>query len=182
MPTHPLEPLSASEIKQVVELVRGLSTFNATTRFISIMLSEPEKPTVYAWPDGPIPNREAVVVLFDNAANGSWTVMLDLSKGTVLKSEAGPAGAQPTLSIDEQMECEQVVLASEEFKAALLRHYGTSDTSLVMVDIWSAGNYGSEEDSTRRLTRPLCFLRGDPTDNGYAHPIEGIRPVVQIRT
>ena len=49
-----------------------------------------------------------------------------------------------------------------------------------MVDIWSAGNYGSEEDRTRRLTRPLCFLRIDPTDNGYARPIEGIRPVVDL--
>jgi primary-amine oxidase len=49
-----------------------------------------------------------------------------------------------------------------------------------MVDIWSAGNYGSEEERTRRLTRPLCFLRSDPTDNGYARPIEGIRPVVDL--
>jgi primary-amine oxidase len=28
--------------------------------------------------------------------------------------------------------------------------------------------------------RPLCFLRSDPTDNGYARPIEGIRPVVDL--
>ena len=49
-----------------------------------------------------------------------------------------------------------------------------------MVDIWSAGNYGSEEDSTLRLARPLCFLRSDPTDNGYARPIEGLRPVVDL--
>ncbi len=49
-----------------------------------------------------------------------------------------------------------------------------------MVDIWSAGNYGSEEDRTLRLARPLCFLRTDPTDNGYAKPIEGLRPVVDL--
>ena len=30
--------------------------------------------------------------------------------------------------------------------------------------------------------RPLCFLRTDPTDNGYARPIEGLRPVVNIDT
>ena len=51
-----------------------------------------------------------------------------------------------------------------------------------MVDIWSAGNYGSEEDRTRRLARPLCFLRHDPTDNGYVRPIEGLRPVVDLNT
>ncbi len=52
----------------------------------------------------------------------------------------------------------------------------------MMVDIWSAGNYGEEEESTRRLARPLCFLRSDPTDNGYVHPIEGLRPVVDLNT
>ena len=82
--------------------------------------------------------------------------------------------------MDEQVECERAVLASEEFKRALERHYGIKDSSLVMVDIWSAGNYGSEEDSTRRLARPLCFLRTDPEDNGYARPLEGIRPVVDL--
>ena len=86
------------------------------------------------------------------------------------------------MTIDEQIECEQAVLASGEFKAALKRHYGIDDTSLVMVDIWSAGNYGSEEDRTRRLARPLCFLRRDPTDNGYTRPIEGLRPVVDLNT
>ncbi len=40
----------------------------------------------------------------------------------------------------------------------------------------------AEEDRTRRLARPLCFLRTDPTDNGYARPIEGIRPVVDLNT
>jgi primary-amine oxidase len=144
------------------------------------MLEEPAKELVYAWPDGPIPDREAVAVLFDNAANAAFAVTLNLSGGTVVKIEQAPAGAQPTLSMDEQVECEQAVLASEEFKAALEKHYGVTDPSLVMVDIWSAGNYGSEEDRTRRLTRPLCFLRSDSTDNGYAHPIEGIRPVVDL--
>src|SRR5437667_3027053 len=86
------------------------------------------------------------------------------------------------MTTDEQIECEQAVLASEEFRAALKKHYGIEDTKLVMVDIWSAGNYGSEEDSTRRLARPLCFVRSDPTDNGYARPIEGLRPVVDLNT
>jgi primary-amine oxidase len=180
MQTHPLEPLSAAEVQQAVGLLKALPDFNPTTRIISVMLNEPTKSAVYAWPDGPAPEREAVAVLFDNAANRARAVTLDLGKGVVVRSEAGPRGAQPTLSIDEQVECEQAVLASEEFKAALQRHYGISDTSLVMVDIWSAGNYGSEEDGSRRLTRPLCFLRSDSTDNGYARPIEGIRPVVDL--
>lgn len=180
MPSHPLQPLVSSEIQTAVKLLQALPSFAPAMRIISIMLKEPAKELVYTWPDGPIPDREAIAVLFDNAANTALAATLNLTVGAVVKMEQAPAGAQPTLSMDEQVECEQAVLKSEEFKAALERHYGVTDPSLVMVDIWSAGNYGSEEDRTRRLTRPLCFLRSDPTDNGYAHPIEGIRPVVDL--
>ncbi len=180
MPFHPLEPLSADEVLTAIALLKAHDSFKEKTRVISVMLKEPPKPVVYAWPE-PVPApREALAILFDNGSNRGERVTLDLTANTVSKVETAPVGAQPTLSIDEQEECEQAVLASEEFRAALERHYGTSDTSLVMVDIWSAGNYGSEEDSSLRLARPLCFLRSEAGENGYAHPIEGIRPVVDL--
>jgi len=180
MPLHPLEPLAASEVMQAVSLLKTLPCFTPTTRIISIMLREPTKTAVYAWNETQEGVRSADAVLFDNARNAAFTVRLDLTANAIVEWRPAPEGAQPTLSMDEQVACEQAVLASELFRDALQRHYGISDTSLVMVDIWSAGNYGSEEDRSRRLTRPLCFLRSDPTDNGYARPIEGIRPVVDI--
>ncbi len=177
---HPLEPLTADEIQSAVQLLEAVPSRTASTRIISIILKEPPKPAVHAWPQETACCRQAQAVLLDNATNAASTVTLNLSSGTVVKVDPAPPGAQPTLSMDEQIECEQAVLASPEFRAALERQYGLRDTSLVMVDIWSAGNYGSEEERTRRLTRPLCFLRSDPTDNGYARPIEGIRPVVDL--
>jgi primary-amine oxidase len=179
-PLHPLEPLTAPEIQTAVRVLKASPTFTPTTRIISITLREPDKSLVYAWPHADTPARQATAVLFDNAANQASVVTLDLAANTILSTQPGPPNAQPTLSIDEQVACENAVLESEDFKAALEKHYGIRDTSLVMVDIWSAGNYGSEEDRTLRLARPLCFLRSDPTDNGYARPIEGIRPVVDI--
>jgi primary-amine oxidase len=182
MSLHPLEPLSGVELQNAVRLLRTLPIFTSSTRIISVILREPDKQAVYAWQGGAWEDRRADAVLFDNGLNCAYTANVNLSAGTVVRWEAAPAGAQPTLSMDEQIECEQAVLASEEFRAALERHYGIRDTGLVMVDIWSAGNYGSEEDRSRRLTRPLCFLRSDPTDNGYARPIEGIRPVVDLNS
>jgi primary-amine oxidase len=180
-PIHPLEPLTSSEVQTAVKLLQAQPYFTPTTRIISIMLKEPAKACVYAWDglDDKV-QREAIAVLFDNAKNSAATVTANLTSATIVKFAPAPSNAQPTLSMDEQVECEQAVLNSKEFKAILKKHYGVTDTSLVMVDIWSAGNYGSEEDRTRRLTRPLCFLRSDPTDNGYARPIEGIRPVVDL--
>jgi primary-amine oxidase len=179
-PAHPLEPLNASEVQAAVKSLQAQPGYTATTRIISIMLKEPGKASIYAWPEDGTPDREAIAVLFDNAANTAYAVTLNLTAGAVVKVDPAPAGAQPTLSFDEQVECEQAVLASAEFKAAIEKQYSVTDMSLVMVDIWSAGNYGTEEDRTRRLTRPLCFLRSDPRDNGYARPIEGIRPVVDL--
>jgi primary-amine oxidase len=177
---HPLEPLNAAEIEHAVRLLKSKAGLSASTRIISIMLKEPPKEAVHGWPNGGMPDRCALAVLLDNAANAVSEVALNLTESEIVETRKAPPGSQPTLSMDEQIECEQAVLASPEFLAALKKQYGLSDTSLVMVDIWSAGNYGSEEDGTRRLTRPLCFLRSDPTDNGYARPIEGIRPVVDL--
>ena len=180
MPFHPLEPLTANEVQTALELLKAQDVYSGTVRIISIILKEPPKEVVYAWPDGEEASRQAICTLFDNEKNRGSRVTLDLSADRVVKVDMAPPGAQPTLSMDEQEECEKAVLASDEFRAALQRHYGVSDTSLVMVDIWSAGNYGSEEDRSLRLARPLCFLRSEPGENGYAHPIEGIRPVVDL--
>ncbi len=125
--------------------------------------------------------REAEAILFDNATNSCYEATLSLTGGELVAWRHVP-GVQPTMTIDEQAECEQAVINSPVFQAALKDHTGVDDPSLVMVDIWSAGNYGTEEDRSRRLARPLCFLRADPTDNGYVRPIEGLRPVVDLNT
>jgi primary-amine oxidase len=173
---HPLTPLSAEEIGHAVHLLKKLPEFGASTRIISVTLEEPTKQELLR-PGIP---RKARIVCFDNARNRAFSVDLNLSSREILSLVEAPEGAQPTMSIDEQVECEQAVQRSPEFQAALRKHFGDVDPGLVMVDIWSAGNYGEPEDSKRRLARPLCFLRSDRTDNGYARPIEGIRPVVDL--
>lgn len=176
---HPLEPLSAHEVQQAVSLLKENGKVTPTTRFVSVSLKEPDKALVHGFSGKePLP-REAFAVLFDNTTNSCYETTLSLTDLKIL-SWKHIRNVQPTMTVDEQVECEQAVLASPEFKAALKKQYGIDDTSLVMVDIWSAGNYGQEEESTRRLARPLCFLRSDPTDNGYAKPIEGLRPVVDL--
>ncbi len=178
---HPLEPLTAEEVRRTVEVLKGFARVTPTTRFVSVALKEPDKALVHGFDGERRVPRQAFAVLFDNAANACYEATVSLSEGAVTAWEHIP-GVQPTMTIDEQVECEQAVLASPEFQAKLREHTGVADTSLVMVDIWSAGNYGEEEEATRRLARPLCFLRADPTDNGYVRPIEGLRPVVDLNT
>jgi len=49
-----------------------------------------------------------------------------------------------------------------------------------MVDPWSSGNFGREEEQTVRLSRTLSWVKTGPKENGYAHPIEGVIAVVDL--
>ena len=178
---HPLEPLAAEEMQHAVALLHDAGKVTPTTRFVSISLKEPSKEAVHGFTSGSPLKREAFVVLFDNAANACYEATLSLTDAKLLAYQHIP-NVQPTMTIDEQIECEQAVMSNPEFKALLKEHYAIEDTSLIMVDIWSAGYYGAEEERTLRLARPLCFLRSAPTDNGYARPLEALRPVVNLNT
>src|SRR5262245_24513600 len=136
---HPLEPLSAAEMKQAVEVLRSAGKVTPTTRFVSVSLKEPKKDLVHARSGGKsaaIP-REAFAVLFDNATNSCFEAHVSLADKSLVSWKHVP-GVQPTMTIDEQIECEQAVLASPEFKAALKKQYGTDATSPVRGDVWSA--------------------------------------------
>jgi primary-amine oxidase len=178
---HPLEPLSRDEVQRAVRALKEQGKVTPTTRLVSVSLKEPAKEAVYAFTGKEKIARQAFAVLFDNGTNSCYEATVSLNENRLAAFRQIP-GAQPTMTIDEQIECEQAVLASPEFRAALKKHYGIEDTRLLMVDIWSAGYYGEEEERGRRLARPLCFIRTDPTDNGYAKPIEGIRPIVDLNT
>ena len=176
-----MEPLTAAEIVEAVKILRNYKILPSSIRFISVVLKEPAKDKVKQYASlGGVAKREAFAVLYDGANREVYEAVVDLDDETVTSWEV-LTGVQPTFSIDEQMECEQAVLNSPIFQEAI-KEYGITDSSLVMVDVWSAGYYGSEEDKTMRLARPLCFLRTDATDNGYARPIEGLRPVVNVDT
>src|SRR5437870_1792212 len=145
---HPLEPLTAPEVQLAVSMLKDFGKVTATTRFVSVHLKEPPKDFVHAFTGKEPIRREASAVLFDNATNACYEAAVSLTDRKLLSYKHVP-GVQPTMTADEMIECEQAVLASPEFKAALKKQYGIEDTSLGMVDIWSAGNYGEAEESTR---------------------------------
>jgi primary-amine oxidase len=90
------------------------------------------------------------------------------------------ADVQPSIMLDEFVECEQACKASPAWQAAM-RKRGITDFDLCMVDPWSAGNFGVQSESGRRLSRALTWVRSRPDDNGYARPIEGVVAVVDLQ-
>lgn len=175
---HPLDPLSPEEIAATIQIVRKVRHLDIGVRWISVELHEPPKADVLAFQEGVSFTRQAFLVIFDPATNTTSEAIVSLTTREVVSWREVP-GVQPAITFTEVLEVEQVVKAHPVFQAALMRR-GITNLDLVMVDSWPAGYYGPEDASTRRLGRPLVFVRTDRTDNGYAHPVEGLHILVDL--
>ena len=176
--SHPLEPLTPSEIEAAVAIVREQKSLGKTTRFAGVTLQEPSKETVLSFKPGDSIEREAFIMLLDNGTGRTYEAVVSINQRQVISWEYIP-NVQPPIMLDEFVECEAAVKANPEFQAAIAKR-GITDPDLVMVDPWSAGNYGIAEEDGVRLSRALCWVRTNPTDHGYARPIEGVIPVVDL--
>jgi primary-amine oxidase len=180
-PPHPLDPLSGGELASAVEILRTAHNLGDSWRFVSAVLLEPDKELARHWVPGQPHPRRALVVLLDTAERAGFEAVVDLAAASVERFTRLPDGVQPAVMLDEFGECEEAVKRSDLFREALHKR-GVTDVSLVMVEPWSAGNYGTEvpEDQGRRLLRALCFVRAEPTDNGFARPLDGVITVVDL--
>ncbi|HET9918884.1 MAG TPA: primary-amine oxidase [Ktedonobacteraceae bacterium] len=174
--SYPLDPLSADEIAAAVRIVRGSEVFTTSTRFISLTLHEPPKESVRSFQPGQTLAREVEVILTDQGK--TYEALVDLA-GERLVSFAQVSGVQAPIPFEEAIECEEAVKAYPPFQEAMRRR-GITDMDLVWVDSWPAGYYTTDDAVSRRLSRPLVFVRFGPEENGYAHPVEGLHIVVDL--
>ncbi|MGG0544559.1 primary-amine oxidase [Priestia aryabhattai] len=175
---HPLEPLTADEIKNAVRILKKEQKISEYVRFVTVVLKEPAKDIVLAYVSGEKINREAFMILLDNESGNTYEAVVSLTSQSVVSWEHIP-GVQAGIMLDEFEECEQVVKNNEEFRIALQKR-DITDVDLVMVDPWSAGHFGIEEDEGKRLARAICWIKKFPNDNGYAYPLTGIVVYVDL--
>ncbi|MEE9249118.1 MAG: tyramine oxidase, partial [Dehalococcoidia bacterium] len=175
---HPLDPLTPDEIEDAVAILRADRSLGKRVRFETVVLNEPPKAQVLRYKDGDPIQREAFIALLDNDTGSTYEAVVSLADRTVKSWEHIP-GVQPKIMLDEFYECEEAVKRDPTFREALEKR-GITDIDLVMVDPWSAGSFGIKGEEGLRLSFARCWLRSSPTDNGYARPIEGVIPVVDL--
>ncbi|HEY9642692.1 MAG TPA: primary-amine oxidase [Coleofasciculaceae cyanobacterium] len=178
--SHPLEPLSIAEVEAAVAIVRAAQQVGSSFRFPCVTLQEPPKAAVLNFKPGDPIERQAFLILLDNASGHTYEAIVSLTQQQVV-SWTQIADVQPNIMADELAECEQTVKAHPEFIAALAKR-GITDLDLVVVDPWAIGNFGFEQEQGIRLSRCLCYLRATPNGNFYARPIDGLVPVVNLNT
>ena len=177
-PRHPLDPLTADEVTRAGSLVRTHDGLGPRIRVISVALAEPLRAALSGpGADHPV-ERAAFVVLMDRDARKVYEAVVSLTQGRVVSWTHVP-GVQPAIVLDEFFECEAAVRADPGWQAAMRRR-GVTDFSLAMVDPWSAGNFGIEDEKGRRLSRTLTWVRKSPTDNGYARPVANLIAIVDL--
>ena len=176
--SHPLDPLSPDEIVEAVAILKSDRGLGSETRFETVALNEPPKDAVLSYKAGDPFDREAFFIVFDNRTSETHEAIVSLTSGRIVSWKHIP-GVQPRITLDEFSECEAAVKDDPDFVEALSKR-GITDVDMVMVDAWSAGNFGVEEEEGLRLVFARCWLKTGPNDNGYARPIEGVIPVVDL--
>jgi primary-amine oxidase len=176
---HPLEPLTAAEITATAAILTASGGLGPEFRFVSVELHEPPKTEVLAW-DGTRPlDREAFAILYERGARTTYETVVSLTAASVREFRAVP-GVTPSLMVAEFLACEEAVRADIRWQEAMRRR-GVTDFSLAMIEPWPAGWTGPQDDpSTRRIARPLTFVRSGPGDNGYARPVEDVVALVDL--
>ncbi|MEX0782845.1 MAG: primary-amine oxidase [Dehalococcoidia bacterium] len=168
---HHLEPLTEDEYRAAARIVRDAGKLGAHAIICSTALHEPDHATVRAMAGG-LPGREAFLTILDRETGAVFEAVASLTSGALVSWDEIP-GVQPGMTIPEFLEATGTIKQHPDYIAALAKR-GVTDMSLVLIDAWPNGNFGFEEDSTRRLTRALSWVRREPRDNPYARPIEGV--------
>lgn len=181
MTQHPLEPLSADEFRQTAAILRREGHVTDFFRFASIELMEPPKAEVKAWGPGNDVQRTSLAVVFSRSDNQTYEATVDLTGDSVVSFVHIP-DVTPNFTLDEFHEVDVALRQHPDVIAALAAR-GFTDMSLVLFDVWTYGKaLMPEQHRHRRLGWCDLWARETPDGNPYAHPISGLKILVDMNT
>ncbi len=178
---HPLQRLSADEIKAARALFDAKGLLTPTTRFALLGLEEPPKRVVLAYQPGDPIGRRVRATLLDVTTGRAQAVVASLTRGEIDSLvELDPAvDGQPPILLEELLTVDEIVKADEGWRAAMARR-GITDLDLVRPCPLSAGNFGIPGEEGRRVLHVLSFLAHRQEDHCWAHPIDGVVAYVDM--
>jgi primary-amine oxidase len=174
---HPLDPLTADEIRRAARAIRDQKGAGDSWRFASIELAEPAKQDLGArLADG---GRSATVICWNTADGHAYKAVVSLADAGVTHWEHLP-GRQPAMTVDEWHECDEMLRRTPQLARALAAR-GITDMNLVLTDVWAYGEaLVPPRYAGRRLGWSDVWCRGSEDGNPYAHHVTGLHPVVDL--
>jgi primary-amine oxidase len=178
-PPHPLDPLSAGELRRAVAILRRDPRTAETGLFADVYHEEPDKAALEAHATGGVDiDRRVVFRLVRGPELACTEVVVSLTSEEVLSVTEVP-GVCPTMLVGESWLTAEAVRSDVRWQEAMRRR-GIEDFPKVAVDPWPAGRFGLAEEDGRRLGRAVSYLRTEPRDNQHARPIEGVIALVDL--
>ena len=179
---YPLDPLSSEEFTRVAAILSREHQVGDGWRIASVEMIEPGKAELAAFDDGgPMPPRRAAVTCLQCANNATYKGVVSLTDDSVESFEHIP-GVQANFTVDEFLECDEMLRAHPDVQAALAKR-GITDIDLVFMDTWTYGEaVAPPEYRDRRLGWSDTWVKAAPGANPYAHPVSGLHCVVDINS
>lgn len=177
---HWSDPLTPDEIAEVAALVHADARIGANARFWGIAVEEGLARSLAPGQGRPV--RLVVMNPDEHAAweVTAWTAGSDRSVAT-LGSWIPVDAKRPGVSSEEARMIAQAARNHPLLKEALAKR-GITDTSLVWVDPESITGFEPEDLKDRRLSWGTVWHRESADDNGYARPVAGLVPIVDLET
>lgn len=182
---HPLDPLSLAEIQTACDIVKTQKQLNANYRFFNVMTHEPNQHDFLALSENDSLDRQAFVSVIDTKTNETFESIVNLTTQKVdawKKIEVTkPPYGQPPILIDDVAKCDRIVKADAGWRNAMHQR-GITDEQIanILVEPFSAGYFGNENEKGKRLLRAPSYYREKTSDNAFARPIEGVVAIVDL--
>ena len=176
MTGHPLDPLTADEIRAAAAILRRDHGVGERWRFASIELREPGK---QALRDGGRLAREATVICWNRDDGNVYKARVDLTSDRATSFDHQPDG-QPNMTVDEFRECDAALRRDPRVIEALAGR-GITDMDRVLIDTWAYGAHlVPEQHRGGRVGWADVWYRDQPGSSPYANPVSGLHFVVDL--
>ena len=173
------DPLTPAEIDEITALVRADARIGERPRFWGIAVEEGLARAL-----APGQGRPVRLVVMNPDAHAAWEVTgwtSGTDRDAVLSGWADVDAKRPGVSSDEARAIAQAARNHPLIVEALAKR-GIHDTSLVWVDPESITGFEPEDLADRRLSWGTVWYRESVDDNGYARPVAGLVPILDLET
>jgi primary-amine oxidase len=176
--SHPLDPLSSQELRDVVEHARNVWKLDHRHLFAMVQLHEPSKEVINNWKNSDQVERAAKLTLWNSATSTVIEAVITVEGKEISFTEI-PGAKAPILST----ESEKAIKAAKADKRiiAALKDRGIENLDQVHMETWPIGaQIPKDLDDGRRLIWTPMWQRPTEFANLYAHPINGLHAIVDL--
>jgi primary-amine oxidase len=179
--THPLARLTAEEIETNRVVIVNAGFVSERTLFTLVSLVEHDKDAVIAGRTDL--DRLVRSLLLDRETQEVTEIVVSVRDRRVVASRVLDivTEGQPPITAEEYEQAEHMIRADAGWQKAMAAR-GITDLSTARVCALSAGIFDIPGEQGRRLVRGSTFIQYDPTDNAWAHPVEGLVAYLDTNT